>query len=135
MTTLRDILLAEARFQHSYAESDSQGRGPADGFVGLALLTTDRHVFGGHATSENYVAAASGALGSLAGRYKLAVESGEPTVPALEVADVVLVTSRNLDDINPAELAVLKEKLGLAADQPIGLRRVAKAAPEPALQS
>lgn len=134
MATLRDILLEEARFQHSYAESDSHGREPAKGFVGLALVTTDRHVFGGHATSENYVAAASNALGSLAGRYKLAVESGEATVPALEVADVVLVTSRNLDDIDPAELAVLKEKLGLAADHQIGLRRAAFT-PEPALQS
>lgn len=134
MTTTREALLAEALFQQSYAVSDSIHEGPAVGFVGLAFVTANNQVFGGHAIGENYLAAATNALSVLTARYKLAAATGEASTPLLDVSDAVLVTARNLDEITPTELALLKEKLGLPAEHQIDVRREvpkAKAALQP----
>lgn len=113
MHTLRDELRHEAEYQQAWADSETIADPAAKGFVGIALLTADNRRAGGHATSEDFITAAKGALGFLSAINSFANVS--TTVPV--VRNVMIASEHRREEIPPQKLQALATYLDIDVAQ------------------
>lgn len=113
MHTLRDELRHEAEYQQAWADSETIADPAAKGFVGIALVTADNRRAGGHATSEDFITAAKGALGFLSAINSFA--NVATTLPV--VRQVLIATDRPPEEIAQGEIKALATYLAIEPTQ------------------